>query len=78
MNPADTLPWKRLLVKMLLRAVLDIINNPHITPKEVDDPVTFLTDPVVRSWSEISGASIPWRRINELIKVHQGDTYEHN
>lgn len=63
-------PWRRLITKMLVRAVLDIINNIH-TDKGVVDPVLFLTDPTTRTWSDMVGASIPWRKIDELTRRRQ-------
>jgi len=59
--------WKRLAGRIIIRAVLDIINEA-ISEDDTSDPRQFLTDRQVRQWSDAWDLSVPWRKIDELTQ----------
>ena len=56
-------PWRRLMAKTVLRAVLDIVNHRTESKISGGDPVAFLQDQTIRDWSDA------W----ELSILHQFD-----
>lgn len=66
----DWTPYRRLLARVIWRAVMDIINNTQIkgAGNSVTDPVVFLNDPATRLLMFAGNVSVPWRQIDQLIK----------
>lgn len=60
-------PWRRLMARTVLRAVLDIINN-SAEDRNMGDPVAFLNDRNIRDLSDAWELSIPWCKIDELAR----------
>ena len=57
-------PWKRLAGKIMVRAVLDVINAPH--QQSGREAALYLSDHNIRVWSDAWELSIPWAKIEQV------------
>jgi hypothetical protein len=65
-------PWKRLVAKIVERAVLDLCFPGGRKPWELDTAIAFLTDEGVRSLCDAWGLWLPWSKIHHLARQENG------